>query len=110
MEGTTSIQSVGAPIEHLPDTKVHEKEDAQNVRYAASHMQEEDGVPPEDERPTETYPEGGLAAWLVVLGSFCGTFGAFGMMNTVGICTCSERCVAYLIPKHLSTQTNWPWT
>ncbi|KAF2662460.1 MFS general substrate transporter [Lophiostoma macrostomum CBS 122681] len=32
-----------------------------------------------------TYPEGGLAAWLVVLGSFSGTIVAFGMMNTVGI-------------------------
>ncbi|KAF2638173.1 MFS general substrate transporter [Massarina eburnea CBS 473.64] len=31
------------------------------------------------------YPEGGLAAWLVVLGSFFGTVVAFGMMNTVGI-------------------------
>jgi hypothetical protein len=27
-----------------------------------------------------TYPEGGLAAWLVVLGSFSGTIVAFGMM------------------------------
>ncbi|KAF2471095.1 MFS monocarboxylate transporter-like protein [Lindgomyces ingoldianus] len=32
-----------------------------------------------------TYPEGGRQAWLVVLGSFCGTIVAFGMMNTVGI-------------------------
>ncbi|PVI06648.1 MFS general substrate transporter [Periconia macrospinosa] len=31
------------------------------------------------------YPEGGLAAWLVVLGSFSGMLAAFGMMNTVGI-------------------------
>jgi hypothetical protein len=28
-----------------------------------------------------TYPEGGLQAWLVVLGSFLGTIAAFGMMN-----------------------------
>lgn len=34
------------------------------------------------------YPEGGLAAWLVVLGSFSGMLAAFGMMNTVGICMC----------------------
>lgn len=31
------------------------------------------------------YPEGGLGAWLVVLGSFFGTIVAFGMMNTIGI-------------------------
>jgi hypothetical protein len=31
-----------------------------------------------------TYPEGGLRAWLVVLGSFCGMFAALGLMNTIG--------------------------
>lgn len=36
-----------------------------------------------------SYPEGGLAAWLVVAGSFSATVVAFGMMNTVGICTFS---------------------
>ena len=28
------------------------------------------------------YPEGGLRAWLVVLGAFCGMMAAFGFMNT----------------------------
>ncbi|KAL8766140.1 MAG: hypothetical protein Q9209_006980 [Squamulea sp. 1 TL-2023] len=31
-----------------------------------------------------TYPEGGLRAWLVVLGSFSGMLASFGLMNTVG--------------------------
>ncbi|KIW08845.1 uncharacterized protein PV09_00771 [Verruconis gallopava] len=31
-----------------------------------------------------TYPEGGLRAWLVVLGSFSGMMAAFGFMNTMG--------------------------
>ena len=31
-----------------------------------------------------TYPEGGLEAWLCVLGSFCGLLGALGMMNSIG--------------------------
>ena len=31
-----------------------------------------------------TYPEGGLAAWLVVVGSFSGMVAAFGIMNTAG--------------------------
>ncbi|KAK4996975.1 hypothetical protein LTR66_003521 [Elasticomyces elasticus] len=38
-------------------------------------------VPTKDE---VTYPEGGLKAWLVVLGSFSGMLAAFGMMNTIG--------------------------
>ena len=32
----------------------------------------------------EAYPEGGLAAWLVVFGSFMGMTAGFGLMNTVG--------------------------
>ena len=31
------------------------------------------------------YPEGGLRAWLVVLGSFTGMTACFGLMNTIGI-------------------------
>lgn len=53
----------------------------------ASHVKEKEENQIENEPPTEPYPEGGLVAWLVVLGSFCGVIGAFGMMNTIGICT-----------------------
>ena len=38
--------------------------------------------PSEDEEAT--YPEGGLRAWLVVLGAFSGMVASFGIMNTVG--------------------------
>src|SRR5699024_10358552 len=31
-----------------------------------------------------TYPEGGLDAWLVVLGSFLGLFASLGLLNTIG--------------------------
>lgn len=36
------------------------------------------------EDDTKSYPEGGLRAWLVVLGSFSGMTASFGLMNTVG--------------------------
>lgn len=32
-----------------------------------------------------TYPEGGLRAYSVVFGSFCGMLTAFGLMNTIGV-------------------------
>lgn len=32
----------------------------------------------------ETYPEGGLEAWLVVFGSWCGLLAALGLLNTLG--------------------------
>ncbi|KAI1098634.1 MFS general substrate transporter [Jackrogersella minutella] len=31
----------------------------------------------------ETYPEGGLEAWLVVLGSWCGLLASLGLMNSI---------------------------
>ncbi|KAI1391980.1 MFS general substrate transporter [Hypoxylon trugodes] len=31
----------------------------------------------------ETYPEGGLQAWLVVLGSWCGLLASLGLMNSI---------------------------
>ena len=36
------------------------------------------------EDDAKAYPEGGLRAWLVVLGSFSGMTASFGLMNTVG--------------------------
>ncbi|KAK9776323.1 putative Major facilitator superfamily (MFS) profile domain-containing protein [Seiridium cardinale] len=33
----------------------------------------------------ETYPEGGLEAWLVVFGSFCGLVASLGLMNSIAI-------------------------
>ncbi|KAL0932804.1 MFS monocarboxylate transporter [Colletotrichum truncatum] len=35
--------------------------------------------------PKETYPEGGKAAYLVVLGSFSAIMGGLGLMNSIGI-------------------------
>ena len=32
----------------------------------------------------ESYPEGGVRAWLVVFGSFSGMTASFGLMNTIG--------------------------
>ncbi|KAL5338933.1 putative monocarboxylate permease [Aspergillus crustosus] len=40
-----------------------------------------DSTPPE----SESYPDGGCEAWLVVLGAWCSMLPAFGLMNTVGV-------------------------
>lgn len=34
----------------------------------------------------DIFPEGGLKAWSVVLGSFCLLFAGLGIMNTIGVC------------------------
>lgn len=38
----------------------------------------------DDEDDAKSYPEGGLRAWLVVLGSFSGMTASFGIMNALG--------------------------
>ncbi|KAF2162537.1 hypothetical protein M409DRAFT_58283 [Zasmidium cellare ATCC 36951] len=40
--------------------------------------------PVTNDEEENTYPEGGLQAWLVVFGGFSGMMAAFGLMNTVG--------------------------
>ncbi|KAF5019098.1 hypothetical protein F66182_8911 [Fusarium sp. NRRL 66182] len=40
---------------------------------------------PTDERANLDFPEGGLQAWLVVFGSFCGMFSVYGLINTAAV-------------------------
>lgn len=39
----------------------------------------------EKEELVDTYPDGGLVAWLVTLGAWCGCISAFGLMNSNGV-------------------------
>lgn len=66
-----------------------------NVSTPPKNSKEEEGVAPsgsttsaachpEPQQPEITFPEGGLRAWLVVLGSFSGMVAGFGLMNSVG--------------------------
>lgn len=41
--------------------------------------------PDEEDEEEETYPEGGLRAWLVVLGSWMALVSSLGLMNTIGV-------------------------
>ncbi|KAI9855849.1 MAG: hypothetical protein M1830_006440, partial [Pleopsidium flavum] len=56
------------------DRQIRNKDDSKETLGNAASSKSEDDV---------TYPEGGLRAWLVVFGSFCGMMAAFGMMNTL---------------------------
>lgn len=49
-------------------------EDTSSTRTAASP----DPLP-------DTYPEGGLTAWLVTFGAFCGMGAVFGLINSAGV-------------------------
>ncbi|KAF5990111.1 monocarboxylate transporter [Fusarium bulbicola] len=40
---------------------------------------------PEQPKPRNEFPDGGLKAWTVVIGAFCGLFVSFGWTNCVGV-------------------------
>lgn len=44
-------------------------------------------------------PDGGLQAWLVVLGGFCAIFCSFGWINCRGLSRCQSRMVTNVIIK-----------
>ena len=57
---------------------------AKDEERAFGHDSGNDGSTGQEKDDVE-YPEGGLRAWLVVFGSFCGMTAGFGYMNTIGI-------------------------
>ena len=52
-----------------------------------------------------TYPEGGLTAWLVVLGSFSGMVASFGILNTVG--TFQAYLSTHQLAQHSPSSIGW---
>lgn len=57
------------------------------LEYGAIGHSDDAGSAPtnhEDEADLE-FPEGGIRAWLVVFGSFCGMFSVYGLINTAAV-------------------------
>ncbi|KAJ4366305.1 hypothetical protein N0V83_007941 [Neocucurbitaria cava] len=69
---------------HSADAQASEKS-RESPRNATATGDEEKQSETSDSNDEVTYPEGGLKAWLVVLGSFMGLVSALGMMNSVGV-------------------------
>jgi len=68
----------GHPKDEEKSTFAHDDDNNNNSLPLAPTSQEPD-------KEDVEYPEGGLRAWLVVFGSFCGMTAGFGYMNTIGI-------------------------
>lgn len=89
-----SASQVSAPSQHTTDELPSQKDE---VHQSSSESDPVDGHDGESSHVSRTksrasiapdgtfYPEGGLRAWLVVFGSFCGLLAALGLMNTVGV-------------------------
>lgn len=53
----------------------------------------------------DDFPEGGLRAWLVVLGAFCGSFSVFGIINSTAILL--EYFSTHQLKDNSSSQIGW---
>jgi MFS family permease len=116
-------KQVPAPAPEKVSEKVSEKDDKKKsagVVVTVMHLGDDaaldsdgvtaDGVHQVDEKEEdlETYPEGGLRAWLVVLGAWCGMFGSMGMLNSISVFNAyvSENQLA----DYPASTTGWIWS
>lgn len=76
LQSRTSGAPAGLPKDEEKSTFAHDNDN--NFLPIAPAGQDPD-------KEDVEYPEGGLRAWLVVFGSFCGMTAGFGYMNTIGI-------------------------
>jgi hypothetical protein len=53
----------------------------------------------------EDFPEGGLKAWSVVVGAFCGSFSIFALINSTGVLM--EYLQAHQLKDYTSSQISW---
>lgn len=77
--------------ERSPRGSVEDLE-AGNLQSASDQPSEEASI---RENEKDDFPEGGREAWLVVVGSFCGSFSVFGILN------CSSIMLEYFATNQL---------
>jgi hypothetical protein len=74
--------------QHVSDGQVTEnvmeRKTLESFRRAISKAMEKTKQEPSEFQDAK-YPEGGLRAWLVVLGSWCAMIPSMGLLNTIGI-------------------------
>jgi len=87
------FSSVMVTSEHEVKRKISPAAAGRDSKYVAGRgiespmspkVSNSSNVSAQPEQEEEPYPEGGLRAWLSVLGSLCGMMCCFGLMNTIG--------------------------
>jgi hypothetical protein len=96
----------------VPHTADDKKETLTNSGYSSPSSDIEkssrDPSPVADTEPVNTdvtYPEGGLDAWLVVLGAWCGLTASLGIYNTSGVFAAVISKV--LLPEESTSTIGW---
>lgn len=101
IEGTSRANSVGLePKTPLPEKVKIQTQLRENVQPVANF-----DIGSEMNRPNDDFPEGGLQAWFVLTGSFCGLFASFGFMVSIG--TVQEYLQLNQLSHYTSRDVGW---
>ncbi|GMF78074.1 unnamed protein product [Aspergillus oryzae var. brunneus] len=84
MADTESNACQHAIDEHATED-VTQSKPQKTIRSAISNIVEKTRADPCEHYQDAKYPEGGLRAWLVVLGSWCAMVPSMGLLNTIGV-------------------------
>lgn len=99
-----SLERIGSQIKEteaniFPESKVEVEADLENAGVIPRSVVAPGGVNPAD------FPDGGLEAWLVVLGSFCCLFVSFGWINCIGVF--QDYYQEHLLTGYSSSTISW---
>ncbi|CAD0092037.1 unnamed protein product [Aureobasidium vineae] len=99
------------------DGKSMQEQRIQEPRQSLQHQSASEKAPPYDhdvsgdqtlstiDNDLEKYPEGGLEAWLVVLGSWCAMTAGMGLLNTIG--TLHAWISTHQLSSYSSSSVGW---
>jgi MFS family permease len=93
VENQSTLQAVDAKLEEKIDEQAEKEKDADALHpvepKAMEDIENAPRLPPPPSGPLaidpSEFPDGGIKAWTVVLGSFCCLFVSFGWINCIGV-------------------------
>ncbi|KAF5005739.1 hypothetical protein F66182_15911, partial [Fusarium sp. NRRL 66182] len=81
LSSATSASTLHLPVSDKKINNIQDVEASSSTKHSTTDLPE---VLSTDEK-IDSPPDGGLPAWLVVLGAWCGLFCSLGWLNSIGI-------------------------
>jgi len=99
------VEATGGPIQRKPVIEIQPPPKNQNEKgiLGQTNQADSDNSSLDDEK--DDFPEGGLRGWSVVIGSFCGTFSVFGIINSTAILL--EYFSTHQLKDYSASQIGW---
>lgn len=100
----TDNESIQESKSQKPDTSLQHEPTSEKAIPSDNTVAGEQ-TPSTDDNDLEKYPEGGLEAWLVVLGSWCAMTAGMGLLNTIG--TLHAWISTHQLSSYSSSSVGW---